>query len=212
MKSLSLIVFLVLALGFHFNCEADIVIDDGTFSSSTTSTGEFVSGTSNFTLTATQIPNVEFYADFLVIDDGVEIIVNGTSLFASLETSQFGAQDFAVTAVQPNDIADPWNPNSNSLPRLVVESDSSGTMFSGAVDTNTSSMVTYQPNFTVANFTSLLVAGDNTIEFINHNGSQGGRMRGSYEVSVACSVPEPTGFGIAFGLLGMAVGRRRRAI
>ena len=186
---------------------ADIVVDQGTIDVSTD--GGFESST--FTLSALQIADTELFTDFFVIDDGVEIVVNGTSLFLSADTSQFGAQDFVPTAVQPNDIADPWTPNSNDLPRLTVLADSTGAAFSGSVDTTTTNIVDYQPEFAVANFNSLLVAGSNTIQFVNHNGSDAARLQGAFTVTVR-SVPEPTSLAVlgAFPLV-MALRRRRRS-
>ena len=186
---------------------ADIVVDQGTIDVSTDGGFE----TSTFTLSALQIADTELFTDFFVIDDGVEIVVNGTSLFLSADTSHFGDQDFVPTAVQPNDIADPWTPNSNDLPRLTVLADSTGVEFSGSIDTTTTNIVDYQPIFSVANFNSLLVAGSNTIQFVNHNGSEAARLQGAFTVTVR-SVPEPTSLAVlgAFPLV-MALRRRRRS-
>ncbi len=203
---------IVLSLSLFQNLSvADIVVDSGTIDGTSGTVGSYVAETSTFTLSDFQIAQTELFTDFFIIDDGVEIIVNDTSLFLSADTSEFGAQDFAVTAVQPNDIASPWTPNSNGLPRLTVLADSTGVAFSGSVDTTTANIVDYLPNFTVANFRDALMAGTNTIRFVNHNGTENARLTGAYTVTVR-SVPEPTSLAVlgAFPLV-MALRRRRRS-
>lgn len=202
-------IVIVISLSFLVaDARSELILDSGSFDTSTGSTGSTVSATSTFTLTADQIPFTEFLLDLFVIDDGTCVHINGMPLFEAFELSQFGPQDFAVTAVQPNDIMDPWSPNSNGLPRLTVASDASGTVFSGAIETGSTGTVDYAPLFSVADFQSLLVAGSNTIEFINHNGFQGGALEGSYQVSVA--VPEPAAASlICLALVGGMLRRRR---
>ena len=188
------------------------VVDTGIISGTTSSTGSYVAASSTFNLTAAEIPTVELLANFAFIDDGVEIVVNGTSLFLAPDLSQFGPQDFVTSGVQPNDIENPWNTNNNGLPRLTIFSDSSGSAFSGAVTEGATSTVTYLPSNPVPDFTSLLVAGTNTIQFVNHNGFQNGRIGGDFTISTVTSVPEPTSSGlILLGSTMLMLVRRRRA-
>lgn len=199
-----------LALFCTSNASAAIVLDSGNIAGSSSSVGSQVVAVSMFNLTGAEIPRTQLAADFLLIDDGVEIIVNGTSLFAATELSQFGPQDFVVTPNQPNDINNPWLVNTNGLPRLSVFSDSSGTTMSGAVNTNSASTVPYLPLFAVSDFTSLLMVGANTIEFVNHNGFQTASIQGRYAVSVTpVAVPEPSSMGLGLVML-LSVFRRRR--
>ena len=75
-----------------------------------------------------------------------------------------------------------------------------------------STVVPYVLTTAPANFTSLLVAGTNTIEIINHNGFQGAAIEGSYSVSVA-AVPEPCAATLLLAsLAGIAMRRRRQSV
>ena len=213
MKTLSLLISFVLLLASSLFCRAD-VLDSGAISGSSLDLGSYVAATSNFTLTAGQLSNIELLAEFDIIDDGLEIIVNGTSMFVSMDTSQYGNQDFVVTAVQPNDVANPWSANSNGLARLIVLANGSGTSFSGSVDTTTATIVDYVPNSTVQDFNNLLVVGANQIEFVNHNASQGASLQGNFSVCevLPVAVPEPGSLGlIGIGMLFFAGRRRRKA-
>jgi len=210
-RYLFVLIFLALCLSVASQAKGELIVDTGSFNFSDSNTGSHLVATSTFDLTASQIPHAQFMMDLLRIDDGICVTINGTPLFESFETSQFGPRDFVETDDQPNDIFDPWSPNSNGLPRLSVFSDSSGTMMSGTVDTSTNTIVDYDPVFAVADFSSLLVAGTNTIQFINHNATEGAGMDGSYSVILA--VPEPCAatLGLVY-LAGIASRRRRHAL
>jgi hypothetical protein len=190
MKTLPLLHAILALLFIPVGVNADTIVDSGSITGSSGSTGSYVAETATFTLTAGELDYTELFAEFALIDDGLEISVNGNSLFLSNELSQFGPQDFMSTVVQPNDIADPWTTNSNGIPRLTIRSSLIGTAFSGSVDTSAASAVEYLPNFTVEDFRSFLQVGNNTIDFINHNGSASAQIDGRYSVTVF-AVPEP---------------------
>ena len=190
---------------------ADIVLDSGSFANTEASGGGFVVATSMFSLTSADIPDVLFEANFDIIDAGVEVVVNGTSLFTTGDdASNFGPQVFQPTAVQPDNIDFSFDPNDNGLPRLTVVSDSSGTVMTGAAFVNSTSTVPYIPLFNVANFTSLLQTGGNTIEIINHNNFQGATLNGDYRVKVVNAVPEPTSLSLCLIGSFFLMTRRRR--
>lgn len=168
------------------------LIESGTFLGTSDSTGSFVAGATTFNLTDADIDLINFVVNFDEIDDGVEVRVNGNSLFVSLDTSQFGNQDFVVTGVQPNDIFDPWTVNENGISRLTVVSDVNGSTFSGSVTPDATTAVEYLPNFDVADFADLLVVGENTIEFVSHNGFLGADLEGSFTISTIDVVPVPS--------------------
>lgn len=197
----SFLVTCAIASAFANSVAADIVIDSGAFGMRNAATGSFVAASSTFDLTEDDIPHIELEIDFAFIDDGAAVNVNGFVLFAAPELSQFGPMEFvSIVGVQPNDIENPWNANSNGLPRLSVFSDAAGTLFSGSVTESAASTVNYQPIFTVANLQSLLQSGSNTIEIINLNGFQGAAIQGEYSVVSQLKVPEP---GITFLLAGV---------
>ena len=197
----------VMTLSFTQDLSADIVLDIGTIDGSSTSTGSYVAMSSSFDLTGAEIPKTQLSVDFFLIDDGVEIVVNDKSLFASVDTSEFGNQDFLVTAVQPNDINSPWSAHNTGLPRVTVFSDCNGTIFTGTPETTSAGPVDFIPNFTVADFTNLLRVGNNTINFVNHNGFASGELTGSFSVVVA--TPEPGTATFGFALLCVVLRRRR---
>ena len=188
---------------FSSTANADIV--DGFFAGTTPN---MTIGSTTFNLTAAEISSASLDVDFDVIDDGVEVRVNGTPLFISLSPHQFGpTTDFQIVGY--DDIQNPWNPNQSGLPRLNVLATSSGTDFSGAVTVSATSTVQYIPNFDVANFTELLNEGSNTIEFVNHNGSDSAELIGNFKVAVA--VPEPSSF-LGLMMLGNVLVFRRRRV
>ena len=206
---------LVLVHFFSATTYADI-IDSGVISVQEPAGGGFIGGVSTFSLTAAEIPDVELLADFFVVDAGVDIVVNGTSLFPQFnDVSQFGPDSvFLGTGVANGGIENPFGTNSNGLPRLTVASDSAGTIFSGAVTPTTNSTITYTPNFTVEDFNSLLVAGPNTIEFFVLNGFQGANLQGDFVVelnTIAAAVPEPGSAGLLGLLLVGCLSTRRRS-
>ena len=196
----------------------DIILDSGTISVMQDSGGGGVGGTSTFNLSGVNISDVELLANFGVVDAGVDIRINGTSLFPQFDdVSQFSSQvvflDTGVTQGNGN-IESPFGPNNNGLPRLTVNATSAGTTFSGGAFVNSSSTIDYTPNFAVQDFSSLLNSGDNTIEFIVLNSFQGANLQGDFTVTqietTSTSVPEPSVVG--FGLLAFAglFSRRRR--
>ena len=204
------VLLLVLFAFLPLVSSASVVLDSGIISGTSANTGNFIVASSQFSLTAADIPNVELLANFDIIDDGVEIRVNGQSLFLAQELSQFGPQDFQVTAVQPNDIENPWSANMNGLPRLTTISNLGGTTMNGSVTTGASQVVEYLPNFPVLDFTTLLEEGDNTIEFVSHNGAGGASLQGDFTVTLN-AVPEPSTALAGFAFLTAIMGRRRRS-
>ena len=191
--------------------QADICLSSGTFANSEPSGGGFTVATSNFSLTSAEISDATFEANFTLIDAGVEIIVNGISLFTTGDdASNFGPQVFMPTSVQPDNIDFSFSPNDNGFPRMTVVSDSSGTNLTGAPFVNSTGVVDYIPLFTVADFTSLLQAGENTITIVNHNSFEGANLVGDYSVKLVSAVPEPAAVSLCLigGLCWMT--RRRR--
>ena len=216
----AIILSLFLIIAFSSNTVADIVVDTGPVSVMEAAGGGFLGGTSIFTLSAADIPDTELLANFNIVDAGVEIRVNGTSLFPLFDdVSQFSPDvvflDTGVTAGNGN-IESPFSPNDNQLPRLTVNATSAGTTFGGGATVAASSVIDYTPNFTVEDFSSLLVAGENTIEFFVLNSFQGANLQGDYTVSLnppaAATVPEPNSTGLAFLSLLTGLSRRRRRL
>lgn len=200
---------------FSATTYADI-IDSGVISVAEPAGGGFIGGTSTFSLTAAEIPDVELLADLFIVDAGVDIVVNGTSLFPQFnDISQFGPTSvFLGTGVANGGVENPFVVNNNGLPRLTVASDSTGTIFSGAVTPTTNSTITYTPNFIVENFNDLLVVGPNNIEFIVLNGFEGARLEGEFTVSVdtaTTAVPEPGSASLLGLLLVGYLSTRRRS-
>ena len=189
--------------------------------------GSFLAGTTTFNLTAADIPNVELLADFFVVDAGVDIVINGTSLFPQFDDlSQFGNVTVFNTSVSPGffgapggNIESPFSTNTDtSLPRLTISSNSAGTTFSGTLDPNTTAITTFPPAAALTNslqdFTSLLQVGSNTIEIFNLNQFEGATLDGEFVVSLAAidpaAVPEPSSISILLLLGTCLVTKRRR--
>ena len=131
-----------------------------------------------------------------------------------VDLSQFGQPVFSGTGVANGGIENPFVVNNNGLPRATVASDSTGTIFSGAVTPTTNSTITYTPNFIVENFNDLLVVGPNNIEFIVLNGFEGARLEGEFTVSVdtaTTAVPEPGSASLLGLLLVGYLSTRRRS-
>lgn len=209
---LSSLLFLALMAGTSWG---SIVLSNGTIDAQAGSGGGILGGTATFNLQASEIPDVELLANFFIVDAGVDIVVNGTSLFPQFEdVSQFGpVAVFSGTGESGGGgINSPFGPNSNNLPRLTVNSTSVGTDFSGATFQNSTSTVPYTPVFTVQDFSSLLQSGSNTIEFFVLNNFQGANLQGDFEVTLnAAAVPEPSAIGLAMlAFLTCLASHRRR--
>ena len=188
-----------------------IILDEGDIS---TTTQGGLAGTSTFSVTAAEIPDVELLADFLIVDAGVDIVVNGTSLFPQfVDISQFGnVPVFSGTGeTQGGGVNQPFTPNENGLPRLTVNSTSAGTTFSGATFSDDTQTTTYTPEFTVQNFSSLLIDGTNTITFFNLNDSGPASLQGDFAVTLhSTAIPEPGMTGLAIVALVSCLSTRRR--
>ena len=188
-----------------------ITLDEGDIS---TTTQGGLAGTSTFSVTAAEIPDVELLADFLIVDSGVDIVVNGTSLFPQfVDISQFGnVPVFSGTGeTQGGGVNQPFTPNDNGLPRLTVNSTSAGTTFSGATFADDTQTTTYTPEFTVQNFSSLLIDGTNTITFFNLNDNGPASLQGDFAVTLhSTAIPEPGMTGLAIVALVSCLSTRRR--
>ena len=130
---------------------------------------------------------------------------------------------------EPGNIEDPFTeigPAGAPLPRLTVQTDSAGTIFSGVVTSNPIGPVEFfeaapSPNAVdrgadfsnISNFSSLLQEGTNTIQIVNLNSSGGANLIGDFTVTLAAatSVPEPNSLLGLLTLAGMMSMRRRRA-
>ena len=190
---------------------ANTILDIDSFSRMEPSGGGFVAATSQFSLASGDIPDVIFEANFSVIDAGIQINVNGSTLFTTGDdVSNFGPQVFQSTAVQPDNIDFSFTPNDNGLPRLTVRSDATGSEFRGAPFVASTSIEDFVPLFTVNDFTNLLQTGDNVIEIVNLNSFQGANLVGDFTVSLPAAVPEPSAIILVLaGGLGLATRRRR---
>ena len=188
-----------------------ITLDEGDIS---TTTQDGLAGTSTFSVTAAEIPDVELLADFLIVDSGVDIVVNGTSLFPQFfDISQFGNETvFSGTGeTQGGGVNQPFTPNDNGLPRLTVNSTSAGTTFSGATFREDTQTTTYTPEFPVQNFSSLLIDGTNTITFFNLNDNGPASLQGDFAVTLhSTAIPEPGMTGLAIVALVSCLSTRRR--
>ena len=188
-----------------------IILDEGDIS--TTVQGA-PGGTATFSVTAAEIPDVELLADFLIVDAGVDIVVNGTSLFPQFaDISNFGPVPvFSGTGeTQGGGVNFPFTPNMNGLPRLTVNSTSAGTTFSGATFPGDTQITTYTPEFTVQNFSSLLIDGTNTITFFNLNDNGPASLQGDFAVTLhSTAIPEPGMTGLAIVALVSCLSTRRR--
>ena len=188
-----------------------IILDEGDIS---TTTQGGLAGTATFSVTAAEIPDVELLADFLIVDSGVDIVVNGTSLFPQfVDISQFGnVPVFSGTGeTQGGGVNQPFTPNDNGLPRLTVNSTSAGTTFSGATSPGDTQITTYTPEFPVQNFSSLLIDGTNTITFFNLNANGPASLQGDFAVTLhSTAIPEPGMTGLAIVALVSCLSTRRR--
>ena len=155
---------------------------------------------------------MELLANLTVVDAGVNIVINGTSLFPLFtDISQFGPESVFLNTGEPNGggVNLPFSPNNNGLARLTVDATSTGTTFSGATFVSDSVITPYTPVFTSQDFSSLLRDGDNTIEFFVLNGFEGANLQGDFTVTLV-AVPEPATAVVLAGLgIGMLVRRRR---
>ncbi len=210
MKKSSL-VFLTLIAAFVLtgSATADVRLDEGDFDEQMFGAGRNVVATSTFRLSGPDIPRVGFLFNFDLIDEGLEIIINGQEFFSAPDIHQGGDREFEEIAGMYNDIQNPWNENSNSLPRLIVEAGADGTDFTGAVTVGANTLETYVPLFDVADLQSVLREGDNTIDFINLNGDAFGRLVGDYQVFLV-AIPEPHSAGLLLGVLAACGLRRKR--
>ena len=122
---------------------ADTILETDTFSFSEPDPdlmpgGAFALGgtaasTAPFSLTSADISNIMFEANFDFIDAGIEILVNGVSLFnTGPDVSQFnGASSTVFTQTGATNLGVPFEERFDLQPRLTVSSDSDGTIFSG---------------------------------------------------------------------------------
>jgi len=129
---------------------ADTILDTNTFSSSQPSGGGFVVATTqNFSLTSAEIADTTFEANFDFIDAGIEILVNGISLFATGDdVSQFnGGNQTVFTQTGAVNLGIPFGPTGDGTPRLTVQSDSTGTQFLGPdlAANGAGNIINYQP-------------------------------------------------------------------
>jgi len=180
---ISLIIIALLSVSLQ---AATVVLDSNSFFSDNQSAPGIPGGviaTSTFNLNAADIPNVSFESN----------LPSGTA--------------FVEDLFNPFD----RNGNVNNIPRLTVSSDATGTSFVGSTTTTASTATPLTPNFAVANFTSLLQSGSNTIEILNLNSFGGNGLGGSFEVCLD-SVPEPSSLVfLAVGFLGV-LGSRKRVV
>lgn len=174
------------------------------------------------------VDDVTFEANFTLIDAGIQILVNGTPLFTTpSDVTQFGPEGtFISNPTTDNNgnafenLGFAFNALPGDLPRLTVNSDSTGTSFSGnnqtVINNATGDItpVTYTPGFLVATFSDLLVANEsNTIVIQNINANAFANLAGDFEVvsSAATAVPEPASVLGLIALIGTMSLRRRRA-
>ena len=205
--------------------QADIVLDSGAISTSelnANDAGGFLSASSSFTLVNSDIPNVQLETNFSLIDAGIEVIVNGTTLYSTgADLSNFGpAGLFVATPTQPDNIDFSFDPNANGLPRLTAVSDITGTSFSGTSFVNSTNTVDFIEDFdsfsqasSPVDFTSLLQAGDNVIEIRNLNNFDGAQLAGDFTVTrivAAQAVPEPSSLALCLAGSALLLARRRR--
>ena len=219
---------LVLITAFSEGSYADIVLPSGDFAverdfETENANGRFLGATATFNLCGVDPQDIELLANFSIVDAGVEIRVNGTSLFQDFfDVSEF-SQDliFSNTGVQRQvdgggfgNIENPFTANNNSggLPRLTVSSSSAGTTFSGAPTISATSVIEYTPTFQTQDFTSLLNSGDNTIEIFVLNNFEDANLVGDFAITqvVTTAVPEPSSAGLLLLASTMVLLRRRR--
>ena len=197
----------------------DSIVDTGTVSVMQASSSEILGGTSTFTLDASNIPDLELLANFSIVDAGVEVRVNGTPLFPPFDdVSQFSQDvvfvDTGVTEGTGN-IESPFLQNDNELPRLTINSTSDETTFGGGATLAASSPIAYTPNFEVQDFSSLLIAGENNIEFYVLKDDGMASLQGDYTVSLKsdrAEASEHTASGLVLLAVMAALLRRYRRI
>ena len=221
LTSIKFLISLIVVTVFASYSYGDIVLDSGNISVMQASGGGFLAGTSTFNLNGVDPLDVELLADFNIVDAGVDIRVNGTSLFPLFDDISQFSQDLVFlntgvtrTSGDMGNVESPFSPNNNGLPRLTVESTSDGTVFSGGALLNSTSTVEYTPNFAVVDFSSLLNSGDNTIEFFVLNSFEGANLQGDFAVTqivATTAVPEPSSTGLMLlGASSYLLRRRRR--
>ncbi len=206
LKTITCVAFLALASALT-TLNADTIIETDTFSFSQTTPdpapGGVAATTMPFSLTSADIANTTLDANFDFIDAGIEILVNGSSLFnTGPDVSQFnGGNPTVFTNTGATNLASPFGPRSDSQPRLTVASDSTGTIFSGPDLSlpddlnNPAPIINYTPGFTVNDFASLLQVGSNQIEIVSLNNFLSANLAGDFTLKIvmpATSVPEPT--------------------
>ena len=228
-QSLTLPTLLIFVAFFTGNVAGDLVeLDSGDITAleqrpnNGDAIGPFLAGTSTFNVTAAEIPDVELLADFFLVDAGVRIEVNGTSLFPDfVDISNFGPEPVFTNTGEPNGggVNFPFSTNNNGpngtmLPRLTVNSTSAGTAFSGATFTTDNFTRPYTPVFTVADFNSLLVEGSNTIDFFVLNTFEQAELQGEFTVSLNTpAIPEPGMTGVAvLAIVTCLTNRRKRNV
>ena len=221
--SIKLLVSLILIPVLCSNSFGDIILREGDIDVSRTAQegadGAFIGGTTTFDLTGIDSQDIELLANFDIVDAGVRISVNGMPLYPDfVDISQFGPDvvftDTGVTQGTGN-IENPFTPNNSGLDRLIVSSTSAGTDFSGAAFVSSTEVIDYTPNFAVQDFSSLLVAGENTIDFFVLNAFDGANLQGDFTVTqieaATVSVPEPNSAGLMLlASLTFLANRRRR--
>ena len=174
------------------------------------------------------VADIAFEANFVVIDAGIQINVNGTPLFVTPEdVTQFGTPNNIFVSTPSNDsngaafdnLGFAFNPLPGDLPRLTVTSDNTGTSFTGYNQVNGDdppllppTAVTYTTSFTPQNFSSLLNPNSlNTIEIFNINNDTFARLAGDFTLTgELVTVPEPSAVSLLlFGGLALVARRRR---
>jgi len=205
---------------------ADTILETDNFSFSQTTPdpapGGVAASTAPFSLTSADISNIMFEANFDFIDAGIEILVNGVSLFnTGPDVSQFnGASSTVFTQTGATNLGVPFGERSDLQPRLTVSSDSTGTIFSGPDlslpddPNNPAPIINFTPGFTINDFTSLLQVGENQIQIVNLNNFQSANLGGDFTLTLvapAASVPEPTALSLCLiGATCCLLRRRRR--
>ena len=189
--------------------------------------------TFTFNLDGVDPDDVQLVANFFSIDAGVDIQVNGTSLFPQYaDISQFSDQlvflNTGVERLGPTEtreggdfgnIESPFTANNNNtddmqFSRLTVTADSAGTFFGGTVNPDTTDISVYDPNFVPVDFNSLLLAdSQNTIQFfaLNDDGPIG--VDGNFAITdaTATAIPEPnTTIILMLASVALLSTRRRR--
>ena len=204
---------LVLIVAFCSSSFGDIV--ETTAFQNEAPSGTFLqAGTFTFNLNGVDPDDVQLVTNFYSIDAGVDIQVNGTSLFPQYtDISQFSDQlvflNTGVARLGPTEtreggefgnIESPFTPNNNNtedmqFSRLTVTSNSEGSFFGGTVNPDTTDISVYDPNFVSVDFNSLLFAdSENTIQFfaLNDDGPIG--VEGDFAITdvTTTAVPEPS--------------------